>query len=982
MILVVQNGSSSVTLTHQISGGREWTLDFVEFADGTVWTADMLANLMTSGASTPGDDVVDGTSLADQLSGGGGNDILRGNGGNDTLDGGAGNDLLEGGDGDDVYIYAAGGGDDTISEYTYYWGSYNVLTLGTGLDGSQISWSRSATDGNDIVVSLASGGSITLDNQLYGGREWGIDLIRFADGVEWDAAQINSRFFASLTTPGDDVLEGSGRDDPLAGGAGNDVLRGNGGNDTLDGGGGDDRLEGGDGDDSYFYAADGSDDIISEYAYYWGSWNTLQLGAGIAQTDVSFSRSSVDGNDVVLSFAGGGSITLDNQLYGGREWGIDVLRFADGTEWDTVAIDSRFFASQTSAGDDVIDGSGRDDTLLGGGGNDTLRGSGGNDRLDGGIGDDRLEGGDGDDAYVYAAGGGNDTVSEYTYYWGSYNEVQLGAGLTAAEVSFSRSADGSDMILTFTQAGGSLTLDNQFYGGREWGVDLVKFADGTQWDAATLNAAYFAGQGTSADETINGSGLGETIDGRGGNDLLQGFQGNDWLIGGIGDDRLVGAEGDDVFVYGLGDGNDVINDYVGWYGSFDRLIFGAGIAASDLVASRVTSDGSHLRLTFKNVQGWILIENQTWGDAGVERFEFADGTILDEAGMNALLRGTTDGNDIVQAPAGGAEIWALEGNDTLIGSSATDSLHGQAGNDILSGGLGDDLLEGGAGDDTLYGGAATAGGLVAIGANLVVNGSFEQSGTVTASGSWGMANATLPGWSRVNSQPFEQATAANGVAPTDGSYWLDMDSAGGGGSNMDVSQSFTGFDDGQVLRLQFDHANRAGSSGGLEVYWNGVLVAAYGAEIGNAMVARQFDLVATPGTNSLRFLGTGSTDNAGASLDNVRLFATQVTGEDGGLDIAGFAGISSEYVISDLGNHTFEVRDLVGGRDGTDTLQNIDWLRFADGDFDPTLLAPGTESEFASSGGAESGANVPIWWDNWQAGGIHTAPRIDDFHLV
>lgn len=982
MVLVVQGGASSVTLTHQISGGREWMLDFVEFADGTVWTSADLANLMTSGATTSGDDVIEGTSLADQLFGGAGNDTLRGLGGDDILDGGAGNDVLEGGDGADTYRYSLGGGHDVVSDYNYYWGSYAGIEFGAGLEGSQISWSRSASDANDIVMTFAGGGSITLDNQLYGGREWGVDLIAFADGTSWTDVEINSRFYASLTTSGNDVIEGSGRADPLAGGAGNDILRGYGGDDTLDGGAGDDILEGGDGADIYLYALGGGNDVVSDYNYYWGSYAELQLGAGIGTADVTFSRSTLDGNDIVLSFAGGGSVTLDNQLYGGQEWGVDLIRFADGSTWDVAAVDARFFVSQMTAGNDVIDGSGRGDTLVGAGGKDTLRGAGGNDRLDGGIGNDLLEGGEGDDVYVYAAGDGDDVLSEYTYYWGSYNELHLGAGLTTAEVGLSRSADGNDLILTFSQAGGSITLDNQFSGGREWGVDLVKFADGTQWDMATLNAAFFATQGTAAGETINGSVYADTINGRGGNDVLQGVQGNDTLIGGTGNDRLVGAEGDDIFLYNAGDGDDVINDYVGWYGSFDTLIFGAGISAGDIIASRVTSDTSHLRITFKNQAGSILIENQTWGDAGIERFEFSDGTVLDEASMNALLRGATNGADTINAPTAGGEVWALEGDDTVIGSSVADALFGQAGNDILAGGLGDDLLMGGAEDDQIFGGSRSVGGLVVIGSNLIVNGSFEQSGTITGSGSWGKANSTLPGWSKANSQAFEQANAANGVSPTDGVYWLDMDSGGGAGSNMDVSQTVADLTAGQVMRLQFDHANRAGASGGLEVYWNGTLVAAYGSEIGSTMVARQFDLVAAEGSNTLRFVGTGSTNNAGASLDNVRLFATQADAQDGGEDIAGFGGLSTDYAVSHLGNGVYEVLDLVAGRDGKDTLQSIDILRFADGDFDPELLSGIAASAPWDAGEMLGREQSGSWLQDRDNSLEYHFRAIDEFHLV
>ncbi|MFN3348224.1 cadherin domain-containing protein [Pseudorhodoplanes sp.] len=55
-----------------------------------------------------GDDTVIGSSFAD---------ILRGGVGNDRLDGGAGNDILTGGAGSDTFVYATGYGHDTVTDY-------------------------------------------------------------------------------------------------------------------------------------------------------------------------------------------------------------------------------------------------------------------------------------------------------------------------------------------------------------------------------------------------------------------------------------------------------------------------------------------------------------------------------------------------------------------------------------------------------------------------------------------------------------------------------------------------------------------------------------------------------------------------------------------------------------------------------------------------------------------------------------------------
>ncbi|WP_115936483.1 beta strand repeat-containing protein, partial [Aestuariispira insulae] len=75
--------------------------------------------------------------------------------------------------------------------------------------------------------------------------------------------------------------------------------------------------------------------------------------------------------------------------------------------------------------------------------------------------------------------------------------------------------------------------------------------------------------------------------------------------------------------------------------------------------------------------------------------------------------------------------------------------------------------------------------------------------------------------------------------------------------------------------------------------------------------------------------GTGNDTLIGGSGDDVI---------DGGAgeDIAVFNGIRADYVIEDNGDGTINVRDLdavAGGDDGTDTISNVETLRFADGDF-------------------------------------------------
>ncbi len=98
-----------------------------------------------------------------------------------------------------------------------------------------------------------------------------------------------------------------------------------------------------------------------------------------------------------------------------------------------------------------------------------------------------------------------------------------------------------------------------------------------------------------------------------------------------------------------------------------------------------------------------------------------------------------------------------------------------------------------------------------------------------------------------------------------------------GGGNMDIDQIVPGLAAGQVMQLQFNHANRtSAASGSFEVWWNGTLLDTV-TSTGTAMQTKTYSIPAIAGSNTLRFKGTGTVDAVGASIDNVRLFATQTT---------------------------------------------------------------------------------------------------------
>ncbi|MGN7932723.1 calcium-binding protein, partial [Sphingopyxis sp. 22461] len=710
MLLSVGGGQSSVTIRNQVGASREWEIDSVEFADGTIWTALELSRRFVEGLGTPGDDVITGTGNADTLGGGGGNDVISGGGGNDELYGGTGNDtlngdsgndhlvggvgndIIRGGEGDDVYVYAPGDGDDVIDEWGGYWGSFDTLEFGAGIGPDDLVFVRS---GEAYVVTFAHiPGSLTLNYQsaggLAGGREGGIKQFRFADGTIWSRGQIDAAYLAQQVTAGDDVITGSIRDDVIAGVGGNDTLIGWAGNDRLTGGVGNDIIRGGEGDDVYVYAPGDGDDVIDEWGGYWGSFDTLEFGAGIDPDDLVFVRS---GEAYVVTFAHiPGSLTLNYQsaggLAGGREGGIKQFRFADGTIWSRGQIDAAYLAQQATAGDDVITGSIRDDVIHGLGGNDTLIGWAGNDTLIGGAGNDLLQGEAGNDVYAYALGDGDDVVDDLS----GQNIIQFGANIVPEDIYFSALASSpNDIVIRFVGSSGSIALKNQLAASSADGVQSLSFANGTVWDRARILTEYLARQATGGDDYMGGDGTANAMNGGAGNDTIRTQGGDDQLTGATGNDRLEGGAGNDSYHYALGDGSDVIAD--GGSDTVDKLVFGPDIVAADISIDPDQNNAANSVIRFAGRSETILLEQQMTGSNGIERIEFADGSYWDAteiANQIALGLGRA-GNDTLEGTSG---------NDSLSGGGGNDALFGRWGSDTLNGGTGNDVLDGGQSDDT------------------------------------------------------------------------------------------------------------------------------------------------------------------------------------------------------------------------------------------------------------------------------------------
>ena len=386
---------------------------------------------------------------------------------------------------------------------------------------------------------------------------------------------------------GDDVIDGEEGNDQLTGGSGNDRISGGAGNDTLFGGGGDDTIAGDAGDDS-IDSGDG-DNVITG-----GSGNdTISGGTGIDQLQGGSGNDTLDGGDGADVLYGDaddagvgtqGNDTIDggagnDQIVGGG--GADTLDGGDGD--DQIFGDGDTIAAAEQGDDVLVGGAGNDellgyggaDVLAGGDGDDTLEGGAGDDTLDGGAGADQLLGGEGSDTYLFSAGHGADTLTEYGDAADSLDTVEFTGGVDPDSIRVRR--DGND--LTLTAAGGAdIVRVADYFSSVVTGVGIehVVFANGTVWDAVALSER--ATTGTDTDDTLVGT---ESAD------VLRGFAGNDSLDGAGGNDRLEGDVGLDTYVLGWSGGTDTVIDDAA---ESSIVQLSEGLLFSDLGMTRLGND--------------------------------------------------------------------------------------------------------------------------------------------------------------------------------------------------------------------------------------------------------------------------------------------------------------------------------------------------------------------------------------------------------
>ncbi|WP_245951812.1 putative Ig domain-containing protein, partial [Paracidovorax anthurii] len=660
-------------------------------------------------ASRHGNDVLDGGAGNDRLHGGGRNDILYGGTGNDELYGDhvrmngpeTGDDFLDGGDGDDTLV--GGGGSD-------------VLLGGAGSDILEGDDRADQVDAQWHGADRLDGGA--GNDSMYGGG--GEDVLLGGDGNDWLAGEDERTVDAVSTLTGDDTLDGGAGDDTLVGGNGNDALMGGEGRDTLYGGAGDDTLiggagadllDGGLGNDTYVIDAgdlpEGSSDT-AELLRDAGGDDTVRLSGMVSSSRTDRAQDLAMRMGEVSERRG---LVLENGFTGAFETLVINGVQVSTADWIRANVTEDKVLTASARGV-AYGGRGMDRLALSAGGG-TLQGAAGNDAFD--LSQARETGGA---LLTFQLGDGQDTVtgsvSAATAASRAANVFEFGAGIAADGVALVRKFDGQGMALylRYGESGDMVRLDG-LSGEEDRPFDHMRFADGSTlaWtdlvergivldmrERTDANAHY--GEGTPYRDLITGrdgadriyAGAGDDVVNAGaGDDQVFGGSGSDTIDAGAGNDVVDAGEGRDVFLYGRGDGADSYSAGNAEPASGDVIRFKEGLAASDLMFSRVDDDllvrviGSQDRLTVK----------AAFSSQPLSRIEFADGHAVAFTDL-ALTPGqaqATEGDD--------GEIHLLPAGDTVDALGGNDTVHGGVGNDTIDGGAGADVLFGNAGDDVL-----------------------------------------------------------------------------------------------------------------------------------------------------------------------------------------------------------------------------------------------------------------------------------------
>jgi Ca2+-binding RTX toxin-like protein len=648
------------------------------------------------------DDTITGSSVAD---------IINAGDGNDTIKEFVGADVVDGGDGNDTIALTA-----------------TSFDLNSATDEQIVNVEAVSADGATVAVA------INLSSQTEGFTITGSDV---------SSILIDYEEFSYLQPVGDTIT----------GGSGNDAINAGDGYDTINEFVGADTVDGGDGYDRINLTATSTDlnsatndqivnvEEVSAYDateavtidlssqtegfYIEGSDYNDTITGGQESNDIY----AGDGDDTINGFKNGGyidgeeSYADDDYVDGGR--GYDTLNITeDLTPYSDESIERIEKVSAAGAengvfinlseqegGDSSTDyNPGQGFTIVGSDYNDTIIGSVFGDRIDAKAGDDTIIGFVGAD--VVDGGSGTDTIRlENNSIEGFYNKSFPSSNPTA---DLNRATDAQITNVEIVSAAG-------IYG------QPVNINLSSQTEGFTI-----VGTNTTSIFTLVGDGygieipVGDTITGSQGNDIIQGFIGQDNIDGGSGTDTI-SVDGETSYLNAASDTQIVNVEAISAADGFQTVninlssqtegftIVGTNVASDTIWDDNEVPITTPTGDTITGSQGNDIIQ----GFVGTDFVDGGSGTdtiVLTETStyLNTAADEQIVSVEVVSAAnaAQAVEInlssqiegFTITGSgygDIITGSGYGDIINAGAGNDTINEFVGADTVDGGSGTDTI-----------------------------------------------------------------------------------------------------------------------------------------------------------------------------------------------------------------------------------------------------------------------------------------
>ncbi|MBH0199723.1 MAG: hypothetical protein HP497_09940, partial [Nitrospira sp.] len=734
----------------------------ISFSDGL--TVDIY-DLRDRGLVTD-DQTIQGGPGGGVLIGGAGNDVIQSGGGATTLFGGAGNDTLVGGSGHNWF--SGGPGNDFMLGGNG--GNTFLLSTGSGRDSIQVPNFLVSLHASDIRFSGGYGAyhpSLSLGSLVirYGDLGDELHILDF-DPNDVFARQAIQRFefsdrvvtYEELIALGfdiegagsDDVLTGTNTTDRFTGFAGNDIVNGGAGTDIVTGGQGNDSLRGGAGHDTYVFNLGDGVDTIEDIAAS-GEGNRIQFGAGIAQSDLTFTRDETARTlTIQVGSSGADRLILTNfdPTNANGSLVVETLAFADGSTASLVSLLGGLVNQTPTVANPIADQTVPEGTPI------TLQ-----------IPANTFADPDVGDILTYSASG-----AEYSVLpaWLSFNpttrtfsgtpdDAQVGSLDLKVTATDSGELSASDIftltIQNINEAPTVATLlvdqtvleDAAF----TFTVPVNMFADQDAGDALTYSASL-----------ANGSTLPGWLSFEAATRTFTGSPTNSEV--GVLEIRVITTDSgnlntSDTFTLTVQN----VNDAPSLANPIADQTANTGAAFTFTVAANTFADvdaGDSLSYSATRADGTAL---PSWLTFTPTTRTFSGTPADSDAGLLTILVTATDSGSLSVADlfdltltVPDRVLTGTSGNDVLTGGAGHDQLFGLAGNDTLNGGVGNDLLDGGTGSDNMMGGTGNDTYVVDAAGDVVTDLANEGADTVQSSITYtlggNLEHLTLTGTAAIN----------------------------------------------------------------------------------------------------------------------------------------------------------------------------------------------------------------------------------------